>query len=325
MEGKESRTGSMISVIVTVYDRTEFFGEALDSLENQTLDKTKFEVIIVTNSQLKISKQYSFKCKIHMSQETRLAPKLLEGIRLSKGDLITFLEDDDLYLPDRLERILEVFSKNTELILYHNRSLNFKNDESKILVKSSRKNGKSPKRFLVFSRKDNKLILGFKPDYNTSSQAINILRLSVYVEFLSSLGNKYIDAFFFFSALDSGSPIFIDEHIGTLRRVHKRNASMFGSLKSNGQLSNDLFEIRNFGLSVGIINDLNFRCFLKKTELDELMASGSLSRKECFRRYIEILKVYRNPLKDVIISIKAVSCLTFPVLLGALIKVFYSQ
>ena len=38
-----------ISVIVTAYNRKEFLKEALESLNNQTLGKDKFEVILITN------------------------------------------------------------------------------------------------------------------------------------------------------------------------------------------------------------------------------------------------------------------------------------
>jgi len=40
----------MISVIVTTYNRSDLLSGCLESLVNQTLDKTQYEVIVVDNN-----------------------------------------------------------------------------------------------------------------------------------------------------------------------------------------------------------------------------------------------------------------------------------
>ncbi|WP_048816751.1 glycosyltransferase family 2 protein [Caldisphaera lagunensis] len=94
-----------ISVIVTAYNRKKYLPYALQSLEQQTLDKDKFEVIVIKNfeDQLsdKIIERNNWKNMV-IEENNTLGEKLSLGIDESKGDIITFLEDDDMYKPERL-------------------------------------------------------------------------------------------------------------------------------------------------------------------------------------------------------------------------------
>ncbi|WP_048816757.1 glycosyltransferase family A protein [Caldisphaera lagunensis] len=102
-----------ISVIVTAHNRKKYLPYALQSLEKQTLDKDKFEVIVVKNfeDQLsdKIIERNNWK-NIVTEENNTLGEKLSLGIDESKGDIITFLEDDT-YKPERLMYIYKSFQK----------------------------------------------------------------------------------------------------------------------------------------------------------------------------------------------------------------------
>jgi hypothetical protein len=49
-----------------------------------------------------------------------IGAKVALGVEVASGDVITFLEDDDAYLPSRLGNIERAFEHMPSLIYYHN-------------------------------------------------------------------------------------------------------------------------------------------------------------------------------------------------------------
>ncbi len=101
----------LISVIVIAHDRKIFLPKALRSLEAQTLTKDKFEVIVVKyyedNYIDNIINKNSWKNITTL--EKSLGGKVAIGVEESKGNIITILEDDDIYMPERLQIIYNAF------------------------------------------------------------------------------------------------------------------------------------------------------------------------------------------------------------------------
>ena len=111
----------MVSVIIATYRREKPLFNALNSLTEQTYKD--FEVVLVDDNadvdwNAKVeSIILDFKDKLQInyiknetnqgSAETRNI-----GIFSSRGDYITFLDDDDLYLPDKIKNQLELMLEN---------------------------------------------------------------------------------------------------------------------------------------------------------------------------------------------------------------------
>lgn len=102
-----------VSVIIPTYKRSEDICRAVDSVLSQTIDS--FEVIVVddngkgTEDGLKTEaamRKYQDDARViylqHEKNKNGSAARNT-GIRASKGDYISFLDDDDAYLPRRLE------------------------------------------------------------------------------------------------------------------------------------------------------------------------------------------------------------------------------
>ena len=103
-----------ISVIITVYNRTQYVDEAINSVLNQTLNRDKYEIIVVTNVDLSGREGV----KIIKSNERWLGPKIAEGILNARGEVICLLEDDDLFLSNKLEVVYNAFKRNNNLGLF---------------------------------------------------------------------------------------------------------------------------------------------------------------------------------------------------------------
>jgi glycosyltransferase involved in cell wall biosynthesis len=96
-----------ISVVVPHYNREQYIDEAIQSVLAQTLQP--LEIIIVDDCSRASSRRYLDRyaglCTvIDLPVNMGIAAARNEGIRRARGQFIAFLDDDDLWLSDKLER-----------------------------------------------------------------------------------------------------------------------------------------------------------------------------------------------------------------------------
>ena len=105
-----------VSVIIPTYKRTEDIYRAIDSVLSQTLED--IEVIVVDDNGVDTEagkktasamQRYKDESRViylqHQVNKNGSAARNT-GIKAAKGDYISFLDDDDVYHPERLERIV---------------------------------------------------------------------------------------------------------------------------------------------------------------------------------------------------------------------------
>lgn len=97
---------STISCIVPVYNGARFLAEALDSILAQSLPPA--EIIVVddgsTDATAAVVDAYAAKVRYVHQQNAGPASARNHGIRLAKGEFLSFLDADDLWQPDKLAR-----------------------------------------------------------------------------------------------------------------------------------------------------------------------------------------------------------------------------
>lgn len=106
-----------ISVIIPVYNRENFIGEAIDSVMNQTYKN--FELIVVDdgsfdNTKIEIEK-YNSKLKYIYQNNQGPSAARNTGIKASQGEWLSFLDSDDLWLPDKLEEQINFHESHRNL------------------------------------------------------------------------------------------------------------------------------------------------------------------------------------------------------------------
>jgi len=105
----------MVSVIIPTYNRAHVLARSIQSVLNQTFQD--FELIIVDDgstddTESLVNRFSSKKIKYVRHQKNQGgSPARNTGIRLAKGDYIAFLDDDDEWMPEKLERQMEVICK----------------------------------------------------------------------------------------------------------------------------------------------------------------------------------------------------------------------
>ncbi len=111
-----------ISVIIATYNRKEFLLNAIKSVLNQSLDKKYYEIIVIKNFEDDIVDNYIAKNNIKgiISNNKLLAAKLFEALNAANGNIISFLDDDDLFINNKLEIVYNKFKNDDNLCYYHN-------------------------------------------------------------------------------------------------------------------------------------------------------------------------------------------------------------
>jgi glycosyltransferase involved in cell wall biosynthesis len=103
-----------ISVIIPFYSNKNWLEESIESVFNQTYKN--FEIIIINDgSEEDISdfkSKYSSQLIIINQKNKGAANARNHGIEISNGDYIAFLDSDDLWLPDKLEKQINFMEEN---------------------------------------------------------------------------------------------------------------------------------------------------------------------------------------------------------------------
>lgn len=116
---------ALVSVIITSYNYADYIKETIESVIKQTY--TNWELIIVddgsTDNSVEIIKSYMerdsrIKLFQHPNGKNRgLSASLKLGIKEASGEWVAFLESDDFFAPDSLEKKLEAIKENSQIDL----------------------------------------------------------------------------------------------------------------------------------------------------------------------------------------------------------------
>lgn len=112
-----------VSIIMPAYNAENFISESIESVIGQTY--ANWELIIVDdgstdNTRNVVHRYINRDTRIHyfFQENARQAKARNTGIKNSKGDIIAFLDADDLWLPQKLELSLKEFYNGEQDVLF---------------------------------------------------------------------------------------------------------------------------------------------------------------------------------------------------------------
>lgn len=101
-----------VSVVLPVYNGERFLRQTLDSVLHQSVGRP--ELIAIDDGSLdgslEILRAYGADVQVHTQPNAGVAATRNRGARLGTGDLVAFVDQDDVWYPFKLERQLEVFT-----------------------------------------------------------------------------------------------------------------------------------------------------------------------------------------------------------------------
>ncbi|MEI6127521.1 MAG: glycosyltransferase family 2 protein, partial [Pseudomonadota bacterium] len=105
-----------VSIVIPTYNREKIITKALDSVFGQTCQD--FEVVILddgsTDCTRDVVAKYGEKVKYFYQKNKGIAGGRNGGMKKTIGKHIAFLDSDDFWKPEKLERQLSLFSEHPE-------------------------------------------------------------------------------------------------------------------------------------------------------------------------------------------------------------------
>lgn len=118
-------TDDLVSIIMPAYNAEKYIAEAIESVLKQTY--TNWELIIVNDCSTDATEQFA---KKYQEQDERIKLRSLPenkgvanarniAIQNAVGRYIAFLDSDDIWLPEKLEKQLDFMKINNYVFTYH--------------------------------------------------------------------------------------------------------------------------------------------------------------------------------------------------------------
>jgi len=110
-----------LSVITVCYNSAETIGRTLQSLSNQTTKDFESIVIDGESTDATLSIVRSFKDRILVSEpDSGIYDAMNKGITMARGEYVAFLNSDDAYFPETIEKVKAFAEKTDAQIIYGN-------------------------------------------------------------------------------------------------------------------------------------------------------------------------------------------------------------
>lgn len=104
----------LVSILINNFNYCQFLADAINSALNQSYQN--IEVIVVddgsTDNSPEIIARYGEKIVPVLKKNGGQASAFNAGFETSRGDIICFLDSDDLFDPEKVERIVSIFEEN---------------------------------------------------------------------------------------------------------------------------------------------------------------------------------------------------------------------
>ncbi|MGC8506512.1 MAG: glycosyltransferase [Thermoplasmata archaeon] len=210
-----------ISVIISAHDRKQYVTKAVDSVLAQDINRSDIEIIVVKNFHDSEVDGYLEKNGVVsiFTDEKFLSRKMVTGSRSSTGDLLFFLDDDDLFAAGKIAAVSGIFITRKDVSMVHDSNTAIddagKPVESGAVVSFDQDlylNRNSPMR-------DFGKALTYRSDWYISCMSF---RRDVFEKFEDELWNveRSVDKFLFYMALARGETVAIIHNRLTYYRIH---------------------------------------------------------------------------------------------------------
>lgn len=223
----------LVSIVINNYNYERFLAEAIDSALNQTY--SNIEVIVVddgsTDNSRKIIDSYGDKVIPVLKENGGQASAFNAGFAASHGDIVCFLDSDDIALPEKAAEIVKAFSDRPDCGWCFHRlkfvDVNLADIKDEV---SSAKNGHAGSlreydlRQLIPNAK-------FDPNFPYPSTSGICLKRSLLQQILpmpDKAGSTLLnDAYLIFTSKGLSKGIALEQELG-LYRIHGDNANAVG-------------------------------------------------------------------------------------------------
>lgn len=114
----------LVTAVVDTYNHERFIEDAIRSALSQDFPSSQLEILVVddgsTDRTPEIVRRYEPQVRLIQKPNGGQASAINTGIAHATGDIIAFLDGDDVWLPTKVSRVVEQFKSNPRVVLvYH--------------------------------------------------------------------------------------------------------------------------------------------------------------------------------------------------------------
>jgi glycosyltransferase involved in cell wall biosynthesis len=152
-------TNSLVSVIIPNYNYAHFLREAIDSVLAQTY--SNIEIIVVddgsTDGSREVIESYGNQIRAVFQQNKGVSAARNNGVKAGDGEYIAFLDADDIWLPEKIEKQAKEFEAAKNLGLVHTGVIDIDISGKRLVSQMNGRSGRVSRELLQF---DGPVVLG---------------------------------------------------------------------------------------------------------------------------------------------------------------------
>jgi hypothetical protein len=244
-------TPLFLSVVIIANDRRAYLRTAVSSVLAQDLERSAYEIIVVKGFEDAALDAFLRDAQITtVSLGGSSAQLWVAGLRACRGDVIFFLDDDDVFEPGKLRAVRAEFEADPTLGYYRNLFRLIGSDGTALRPEQLRPFGLQTPRLTTRIRltdieKEAKVgtLAGTFPDFTTSTIALRrsfaetVLPLLAEIRWMSPTA-------MFVAALGTEYTLLLDPRVLTCYRLHGLNSSFGGEATGSERTERLLVDVR---------------------------------------------------------------------------------
>ena len=272
----------LASIIIPTYNYAHYINEAIDSVLNSGFPQDEIEIIVIDDGSQdntsEIVANYGNRVKYIFQENAGKASATKVGIDNCQGKYVFNLDADDIFLPNKIKEVVEIFESDSEIVHVAHPALCWQVDNDKKLPETIPKqimaNKVSGKELLIYFYR-NQILFGGGSTFAARRETLKKFSIPKEVD-------MYIDEYLVMCTLNQGYSYFIDFPL-SIWRIHSKNYS--GVIASN---NNDYKKkgLRSLKSIEGILNNLdNFdidicKLYMLKCRIAEISYKEKIKNKK---------------------------------------------
>lgn len=125
----------LITIVTPSFNQGQFIEETILSVLNQTYKNIQYFVVDggSTDQTMEVVEKYRDRIDIIIHEKDKgQTDAINKGFKLAKGELVGWINSDDILYPDCVEKIVELYNEKPDGAIYYSSRSNFIDTESKV-------------------------------------------------------------------------------------------------------------------------------------------------------------------------------------------------
>lgn len=246
-----SRQYPLVTVIIPTYNYAHYIQQAIDSVLNSDFPQDKIEIIVVDDGShdntSEIVATYGSRVKSIFQHNLGKAWATRVGIDSCQGKYVFNLDADDLFLPNKIREVVQIFESDPEIVHVAHPALCWQINDNKKSPESIPKHiigKKIDGQELLTYFYTNRMLFGGGSTFAARRETLRKFSIPKEID-------MFIDEYLVMCTLNQGASYFIDAPL-SVWRIHSNNYS--GTISSNNNKSKRLRSLKSVE---GILNNLH--------------------------------------------------------------------